>query len=448
MIGIRLALSERFRNRGAYLLGARIGEAAQRSGARLAWGAGLCAMAEDFWCSPLEPYPYRAWLLTLGMAALGVALAQRLPFAEERRGAQAMDGAVPLVNTLLAALAFTPSGEWHVLGKGLTAWPGPAASLGTALLYEQGAFGWTAFLLTTLLLAWRPLPPRYKNAWRLGQVTLLGLLLAGCYYASFGIGASWIGTGAFAFVLSLLIAPPAIVPRQRRRLKLVLAACTALMAFGAGMWVWAAAAVGRGSPRISASTAAVSQELLDATVAMEDGRFYEHGAFDAEALHHALRWNTRAGHAVLGGSTITQQLAKNGFLSHERTFWRKVKEAFLAVELERQWSKPCLLMQYVHTIDYGMRQYGIDSAARFYFHKTPDKLTLAESATLVGMVPYAPTRWPRRERLERGRQTALRRIAYWFPQRYSPVALEAARRVPLETLLPELPSAGPMRKEP
>jgi membrane peptidoglycan carboxypeptidase len=213
----------------------------------------------------------------------------------------------------------------------------------------------------------------------------------------------------------------------------------ALLAFAGGMDGWAAYTVHRVSRPVGLVHAAASPAFLDATIAMEDGRFYQHGAFDWDALRRAVRVNLRVGRIVQGGSTITQQLAKNLFLSKRRTLWRKVQEAFLSEELERQWGKRRILESYVHVIDYGMGQHGIEQAARFYFQTTPDKLTLAQSALLVGMVPYAPRQWPSRSRLEEGRRTALDRLAYWFPGRYTSAQRDAARQVPLETLLPGMP---------
>ena len=178
---------------------------------------------------------------------------------------------------------------------------------------------------------------------------------------------------------------------------------------------------------------------------MEDGNFYRHGGIDANAARLAVIVNLRAQQLRMGGSTVTQQLAKNLFLSKDRTLSRKIPEAFLALALERRFTKSEILNQYVHVIDYGMGQKGIDQAAGFYFHTTPDRLTLAQSAVLVGMVPYNPQTWPTRERLEQGRETALGRLAYWFPGKYSDAEIEAARQVPLEKLLPDWAGARPPR---
>lgn len=186
-------------------------------------------------------------------------------------------------------------------------------------------------------------------------------------------------------------------------------------------------------------SAHISPAFLKATIAMEDGDFYRHNAFDWQAIGNAARVNLRRRRTVLGGSTITQQLAKNIYLKKERTLGRKFLEAFLAIELERQWGKNRILERYVNEIDYGMGQRGIEAAARFYFHKTPDKLTLAESAVMVGMVPYAPTKWPDPALIEMQRGKALDRIAFFFTDVYTEEEIEKARKTPLKTLLPGLP---------
>jgi hypothetical protein len=175
--------------------------------------------------------------------------------------------------------------------------------------------------------------------------------------------------------------------------------------------------------------------MHDATVAMEDRHFYSHHGLDWEALHRALRVNLRAGEIRQGGSTITQQLAKNLFLTNERTFGRKIKEAALALEMERQLPKERILELYLNTIHYGMGQHGIKAAARHYFHKTPAELTLAESAVLVGLVPKPPQQELDLEELAQGRRTALARIALRWSNRYTQTDIEKAAQIPLDRLM-------------
>lgn len=176
----------------------------------------------------------------------------------------------------------------------------------------------------------------------------------------------------------------------------------------------------------------VSREMQDATVAMEDGNFYRHGGFDFDAIHRAAVANFERGRVVRGGSTITQQLAKNLFLEPDRTLWRKIREALLASELERRLTKDQILERYLNVVDYGLGHRGVRAAARGYFDKVPADLTLAESAMLVGLVPDPPQRELTRSRAESARKTALLRVAYWFRHRYSSADLETARSDPLE----------------
>jgi hypothetical protein len=179
----------------------------------------------------------------------------------------------------------------------------------------------------------------------------------------------------------------------------------------------------------------ISQAMQDATISMEDGHFYNHRGFDWEAIHHALRVDIRGGEIKQGGSTITQQLAKNLFLSSDRTFLRKVEEAAYTIELEHMLSKQRIVELYLNTIDYGMGQYGVSAAAQFYFRKSPSRLTLAESACLVGTVPDPMQGEIDIQRVTDGEQTALNRMAFFFPQRYSAQDVDNAMAIPLDRLM-------------
>lgn len=129
----------------------------------------------------------------------------------------------------------------------------------------------------------------------------------------------------------------------------------------------------------------------NAVLAIEDRRFYSHIGIDPIGLVRAAYTNWRAGRIVQGGSTITQQLAKNLFLKPERTLERKVQEAILAIWLELKYSKDEILTSYLNRVYFGAGAYGIDAAARVYFDKDPEKLTLEESAMLAGLLK-APSR--------------------------------------------------------
>ncbi len=136
--------------------------------------------------------------------------------------------------------------------------------------------------------------------------------------------------------------------------------------------------------------------LIYALLSIEDRRFYSHFGVDPLGLARAFVVNAVNGRVVQGGSTITQQLAKNLFLSHERTFKRKVQEAMLAVWLEMELTKDEILSAYLNRVYLGSGAYGIDAASELYFGKSAKDLTLRESAMMAGLL-QAPSRFsPRR----------------------------------------------------
>ncbi|KQW69157.1 hypothetical protein ASE17_13115 [Phenylobacterium sp. Root77] len=151
--------------------------------------------------------------------------------------------------------------------------------------------------------------------------------------------------------------------------------------------------IGRRGPRHGppARLAEMPQHVPLAFLAIEDRRFYQHGAMDLRGVLRALSVNTRAGAVVEGGSTISQQLARNLFLAPEQTVRRKVQEVLLAAQLERMLSKDELLELYLNRIYFGGRAYGLSAAAETYFGKAPRDLTLAEAAVLAAL-PRAPSR--------------------------------------------------------
>jgi penicillin-binding protein 1A len=132
--------------------------------------------------------------------------------------------------------------------------------------------------------------------------------------------------------------------------------------------------------------------LIKATLATEDRRFFDHFGIDIAGTARALMTNAQAGGVRQGGSSITQQLAKNLFLSNERTIERKVKEAFLAVWLETRLTKNEILKLYLDRAYMGGGTFGVDGAAHFYFNKSARDVNLAESAMLAGLFK-APTRY-------------------------------------------------------
>ena len=109
--------------------------------------------------------------------------------------------------------------------------------------------------------------------------------------------------------------------------------------------------------------------LISAVLAIEDRRFYDHFGVDPLGMARAMAVNIRAGGIVQGGSTITQQLAKNLFLSHERTYKRKIQEAMLALWLEQHLSKDEIITAYLNRVYLGSGAYGVDAASNLYFNK-------------------------------------------------------------------------------
>ncbi|NDL64474.1 peptidoglycan glycosyltransferase/peptidoglycan DD-transpeptidase MrcA [Acerihabitans arboris] len=134
----------------------------------------------------------------------------------------------------------------------------------------------------------------------------------------------------------------------------------------------------------------IPPELVHAFVATEDSRFYEHHGVDPVGIMRAASIALMSGHASQGASTITQQLARNFFLSPERTLIRKIKEAFLAIRIEQMLTKDEIIELYLNKIYLGYRAYGVGAAAQVYFGKNVDRLTLSEMAVIAGL-PKAPS---------------------------------------------------------
>lgn len=140
--------------------------------------------------------------------------------------------------------------------------------------------------------------------------------------------------------------------------------------------------------RLPISFDKIPKHLQHAFISIEDNRFYEHGGIDYRGTLRALVTNITGGD-VQGGSTITQQLAKNAFLTQERTITRKIKEAFLAKQLENKYTKDEILDMYLNRIYFGQGAYGVESASLYYFNKHAKDLDLAESAILAA-IPKSP----------------------------------------------------------
>ncbi len=131
----------------------------------------------------------------------------------------------------------------------------------------------------------------------------------------------------------------------------------------------------------------ISIHLKRAVIAAEDGKFLDHEGFDWDALQRAYEKNLRKGRVVAGGSTISQQLAKNLFLSSQRTPWRKAQEAVITVMVEAVMSKRRILEIYLNVIEWGNGVFGAEAAARHYFRTSAAALGPEQAARLAAMVP-------------------------------------------------------------
>ena len=156
-------------------------------------------------------------------------------------------------------------------------------------------------------------------------------------------------------------------------------------------------------PTVSATE--LPPHLIQAVIATEDRRFYHHYGIDPVGLARAVVANLREGHVVAGGSTITQQLAKNLFLSPDRKIKRKVQEALLAFQIERRYTKNDILTLYLNRVYLGAGTFGVSAAAKTYFDKDPRDLNLIESAVIAGLLK-APSRYSPARDVDLARQRA------------------------------------------
>ncbi len=201
--------------------------------------------------------------------------------------------------------------------------------------------------------------------------------------------------------------------------------------------------------RIPLTLQQVPPLMVKAFVATEDSRFYEHHGVDPVGIFRAVSIAMMSGHASQGASTITQQLARNFFLSPERTLVRKIKEAFLAIRIEQTMNKDEILELYLNKIYLGYRAYGIGAAAQVYFGKTVDQLSLSEMAMIAGL-PKAPSTFNplySQDRALLRRNTVLARM---LDQHYiSQAEYDDARSTPLEAHYhaPEIAFSAPWLTE-
>ncbi|HUO86777.1 MAG TPA: transglycosylase domain-containing protein, partial [Thermoanaerobaculia bacterium] len=195
--------------------------------------------------------------------------------------------------------------------------------------------------------------------------------------------------------------------------------------------------------RVLLDESEVPDLLEQALLAVEDSNFYQHGGIDLAAIVRAEVANLRAGEIVEGAGTLTMQLARQLFLTRERTWRRKVEEGLLAVEIEKSYTKPQILTLYMNLVNLGHGNYGMASAARYFFDKEVSELTLPEAATLAGIVQlpsrFSPYRVP--ELVEERRNHVLSRmLAEGFIDRQQ---YEAAVATPLTAVshAPDVPLA-------
>lgn len=183
------------------------------------------------------------------------------------------------------------------------------------------------------------------------------------------------------------------------------------------------------------------EHLLDAAVAAEDARFYEHSGLDVKAIGRALWADIRARDIVQGGSTITQQYVKNAYIERpKRTIFRKVREALLASQVERNFSKRAILENYLNTVYLGKGAYGVEAASKTYFNKRAKDLNITEAALLVGLIPsphdYSPYENP--QGAEARRQHVLDRMVTLHGRSGGRYGIDEARAEHARAVVPQV----------
>jgi penicillin-binding protein 1A len=187
----------------------------------------------------------------------------------------------------------------------------------------------------------------------------------------------------------------------------------------------------QGQHRLYAKYDEIPGCLIEAVIAIEDTRFFEHNGVNPDAIIRAAIRNYKAGKKVEGGSTITQQLVKKILLSPEKSYTRKLKEAILAMKVENELSKEEILERYLNEISFGRGYFGVKTAAKGYFHKELDKLTLKEATLLIGL-PNAPSYFNPIKHLDRALKrantilTRMRKLGWIHEDEY----LEAIKETP------------------
>jgi penicillin-binding protein 1A len=187
----------------------------------------------------------------------------------------------------------------------------------------------------------------------------------------------------------------------------------------------------QGQHRLYAKYDEIPGYLIEAVIAIEDTRFFEHNGVNPDAIIRAALRNYKAGKKVEGGSTITQQLVKKILLSPKKSYTRKLKEAILAIKVENELTKEEILERYLNEISFGRGYFGVKTAAKGYFHKELDKLTLKEATLLIGL-PNAPSYFNPVKHLDRALKrantilTRMRKLGWIHEDEY----LEAIKETP------------------
>lgn len=201
------------------------------------------------------------------------------------------------------------------------------------------------------------------------------------------------------------------------------------------------------------SLGAIRPVAVAAIVLSEDWAFYQHNGFDWEQIRNSIEKNLEQGRFARGGSTITQQVVKNIYLSNQKTLWRKVQEAVLAVRIERRLTKKRILELYLNIAEFGEGIYGVGPAARHYFNKSPSELTAKEGAFLAMLLP-SPKKYAvsfRKKALTPYAASTVRSILgkLQATHRLSPEEYQAAVGTPLsfEASYSPVPSVAPLDEE-
>ena len=279
-------------------------------------------------------------------------------------------------------------------------------------------------------------PPTPTSRWqwvgRASVIALIGIILGGVLLLS---------TGLIVYLAIAAQLPPANELRSRSP---HFATTQILDREGNVLWEIIDPTGGR---RTTVPLAQISPHLINATLATEDRYFYANVGVDPIAIGRAFYYNVTEGEIVSGASTITQQLARSVLLSpeerFEQSFWRKVKEAVLAVEINRRYTKDQILEIYLNQIYYGNFAYGIEAAAQTYFGKSAKDLTLPEAAMLAGLPQAAPLHDPYTNPADAKARQATVLDLMAEAQYITPAEAEAAKQVELNFRDPAFPFKAP-----